>query len=120
MPTTLSDLSPDELASLTESIRTLHEIHSRRLSDAALLTWVELLASQYGPELLRTLKDACRMIGRMPSPGEILETVMAAKRRSASIEAARISFADMVRSAETPEAKRAAEEALAILRAKFG
>jgi hypothetical protein len=45
---------------------------------------------------------------------------MAAKRRSASIEAARISFADMVRSAETPEAKRAAEEALAILRAKFG
>jgi hypothetical protein len=56
----------------------------------------------------------------MPGLVDIMEATMAARRRNAEIAAAKVSFADMVRSAETPEAKKAAEEAMAILRAKFG
>lgn len=106
-------------AEVAEAVKTLAEIFSRRLSDSALALWVELLAEHHGPELLRTLRDACKQ-PRMPGPGEILETTMAAKRRNAQMQSARVSFEDMAQSASTPEAKAAAERAMAIMREKFG
>lgn len=99
--------------------RTLFEAFNRRASDSLLQEWVDSLLPLYGPELLSTLSQGCRQ-RIMPGLVDILETTTAARKRNTSIEAAKISFDDMVRSASTPEARKAAEDALAILRDKFG
>lgn len=109
----------ERAAEILERTRTLFEAFNRRASDSLLEEWVESLSPLYGPELVSALKQGCRQ-RMMPGLVDILETTIAARRRNASIEAAKVSFDDMVKSASTPEAKAAAEQALAIMREKFG
>ncbi len=56
----------------------------------------------------------------MPGPQEIYETTRAAMRRNTAMVETQASFADMVANAGTPEARKAAEECLRVLREKFG
>lgn len=105
-------------AEVLKAVKTMAEIFNRHLSDAALELWTEELTPHHSPELLRELKHACRA-PKMPGIAEILEWTLESKRRNASIAAARLSFDDMVRTASTPEARAAAEQALAIMRDKF-
>lgn len=108
----------EKAAEVLERTRTLFEAFNRRASDSLLEEWVDTLLPLYGPELLATLKNGCRQ-RQMPGLIDILETTMAARKRNANIEAAKLSFEDMVRSAQTPEAQRAAAETLEILRKRF-
>lgn len=56
----------------------------------------------------------------MPGPQEIYETTRAAMRRNTAMAETRVSFAEMAASASTPEARKAAEECMRVLREKFG
>jgi hypothetical protein len=64
---TLSDLSPTEVQKLTNAIQSVAEVHSKRMSDAAIRVWCKALAPYAkGQQLYRALEAACEE-ERMPS-----------------------------------------------------
>ncbi len=74
-------MQTDKIHELSEKLTTLHEVYSRRISDRALALWIEKLSPYIGPELDRAIDEATTQRS-IPTLGDLIQTTMAAVRRS--------------------------------------
>lgn len=74
-------MQTDKIHELSEKLTLLHEVYSRRISDRALLLWVEKLTPLIGPELDRVLEESLTQKA-MPTLGDLLEMTRASIRRN--------------------------------------
>jgi len=111
-------MASDPIHELSEKLTLLHEVYSRRISDRALLLWIDKLSPFIGPELNQVLEDSMTQRA-IPTLGELVQTTLAARRRARTASDAREDDERLTRE-ERERRDAVARQVMAELRVKLG